>query len=995
LETETRFWPAVFEWVCSMAKNLVIVESPAKAKTIGKYLGSDYVVEASIGHIMDLPKNDIGVELLHRTFEPTLIVSPGKEKVVDRLKKLAAKSDSVFLAADPDREGEAIAAHLKFQLLPSIRDKNKLRRVTFNEITKKAVKAAFEHTRDVDENLVDAQQTRRVLDRLVGYQISPLLWDKVKRGLSAGRVQTVALRLIVEREREINAFQSVEYWNIDAVLSPSKGGQEFTARMVGVQGLPIRVSNGTDADGKEVFLSNALPDKGAVDEVMEQLERATWKVKSIEKKERRQNPRAPFTTSQLQQQAAGRLGFNVRRTMGVAQRLYEGIELGSEGTVGLITYMRTDSTNMSADAVKEIREWVNKKFGGKYVPEKANVYKSKKDAQEAHEAIRPTNVSFVPDEVRRYLSDEQYRLYKLIWERAVTSQMTAAVFDQTTVEIEAKAEASYDFRTTGSILKFDGWLRFEEETKKAKASRAAAEAKAEAAEKKQISQSADAEDAEGAKDSTSEESSADRRLPELKDGQGLERVRLDPQQKFTQPPPRFNEASLVKTLEEKGIGRPSTYASIINTIQERDYVKKLAQKLVPTEIGMVVTELLVKNFPYIFETGYTAQLESELDAVEEGTEKWTDLLKGFYTHFEKELKVAETDMEDIKAMEQATDEICEKCGAPLILKWGKFGSFYSCSNFTKVKPITVAQGPLKKDPKAAVKKVLDTFEFPMYVKAMNEDTTESSTKVENKAGLIEALQEAAGQGNKLVVEPESCDFTKENFAAKPDLNSPGAQDAEAEDEFCDNCGRTMVLRNGPWGPFMACPGYNEDPPCKTIRKLTQKVQSKPPVVLEEPCPKCGKPLLQRDGQYGEFVACSGYPKCKYVKQELLEVPCPKCGGEVAVRKNKRGDTFYGCTRYPKCDFTSNQKLVNETCPQCDSAYLVEYANGEGTFLICPNNREALPKRRPRKGAKEEEVVGAPNCSYEKKIGPPKVKEEVVERRRPDPEKTRAVVEAVA
>jgi DNA topoisomerase-1 len=978
-----------------MAKNLVIVESPAKAKTIGKYLGSDYVVEASIGHIMDLPKNDIGVELTHRTFEPTLIVSPGKEKVVDRLKKLAAKSDSVFLAADPDREGEAIAAHLKFQLLPSIRDKKKLRRVTFNEITKKAVKAAFEHTRDVDENLVDAQQTRRVLDRLVGYQISPLLWDKVKRGLSAGRVQTVALRLIVEREREINAFQAVEYWNIDAVLSPSKGGQEFTARMVGVQGLPIRVANGTDADGKEVFLSNALPDKGAVDEVMEQLERATWKVKSIEKKERRQNPRAPFTTSQLQQQAAGRLGFNVRRTMGVAQRLYEGIELGSEGTVGLITYMRTDSTHMSADAVTEIREWVNKKFGGKYVPEKANVYKSKKDAQEAHEAIRPTNVSFVPDEVRRYLSDEQYRLYKLIWERAVTSQMTPAIFDQTTVEIEAKAEASYDFRTTGSILKFDGWLRFEEETKKAKASRAAAEAKAEVAEKRKISQSADADDAESAKDSTSEESSADRRLPELKDGQRLERVRLDPQQKSTQPPPRFNEASLVKTLEEKGIGRPSTYASIINTIQERDYVKKLAQKLVPTEIGMVVTELLVKNFPYIFETGYTAQLESELDAVEEGTEKWTDLLNGFYTHFEKELKVAETDMEDIKAMEQATDEICEKCAAPLILKWGKFGSFYSCSNFTKVKPITVAQGPLKKDPKAAVKKVLDTFEFPMYVKAMNEDTTESSTKVETKAGLIEALQEAAGQGNKLVVEPESCDFTKENFAAKPDLNSPGAQDAEAEDEFCDNCGRTMVLRNGPWGPFMACPGYNEDPPCKTIRKLTQKVQSKPPVVLEEPCPKCGKPLLQRDGQYGEFVACSGYPKCKYVKQELLEVPCPKCGGEVAVRKTKRGDTFYGCTRYPKCDFASNQKMVNETCPTCDAAYLLEIANGEGTFLVCPNNREALPKRRPRKGAKEEEVSSAPNCSYEKKIGPPKVKEEAVERRRPDPKKTRAVVEAVA
>src|ERR1700733_762522 len=474
-----------------MSKSLVIVESPAKAKTIEKYLGKGFEVRASIGHIMDLPKNDIGVELKKRTFEPELIVSPGKEKVVDQLKKAGAKADEIFLAPDPDREGEAIAYHLAIQLGTNAQERKKIRRVTFNEITKKAVQDAFKHARDVDQNLVDAQQTRRVLDRLVGYQISPLLWDKVKRGLSAGRVQTVVLRLIVEREREINAFQSVEYWNIDAVLSPSKGGQEFTARMVGVQGLPIRVSNGTDADGKEVFLSNALPDKGAVDEVMEQLERATWRVKSIEKKERRQNPRAPFTTSQLQQQAAGRLGFNVRRTMGVAQRLYEGIELGSEGTVGLITYMRTDSTNMSADAIAEIREWVGKKFGAKYLPEKANVYKSKKDAQEAHEAIRPTNVSFVPDEVRRYLSDEQYRLYKLIWERAVTSQMTAAIFDQTTVEIEAKAEATYDFRTTGSILKFDGWLRFEEETKKAKALRAAAEAKAEAAEKRQVSQSAD------------------------------------------------------------------------------------------------------------------------------------------------------------------------------------------------------------------------------------------------------------------------------------------------------------------------------------------------------------------------------------------------------------------------------------------------------------------------------------------------------------------------
>ncbi len=983
-----------------MAKNLVIVESPAKAKTINKYLGSDYVVEASIGHIMDLPKNDIGVELKHRTFAPTLIVSPGKEKVVDRLKKLAAKSDTVFLAADPDREGEAIAAHLKMQLLPSVKDKSKIRRVTFNEITKKAVIAAFERTRDVNEHLVDAQQTRRVLDRLVGYQISPLLWDKVKRGLSAGRVQTVALRLIVEREREINAFNPVEYWNIDAVLaSPADKGNsgEFTARMVGVKGQPIRVANGTDVDGKEQFLANALPDKEAVDEVMAQLEGASWRVRGIETKERQRRPAAPYTTSKLQQDAAGRLGFNVRRTMGVAQRLYEGIELGTEGTVGLITYMRTDSTRMSPDAIAEVRDWVGKKLGDRYLPKTENVYKSKSDAQDAHEAIRPTSFHFAPEDVRKYLSDEQYRLYKLIWERAVSSQMTPAIFDATSVDIEARVGSpsgamSYDFRTTGSVLKFDGFLYFEERTKKARAVR---DTKQVADDKKLAEGSADADATESSKDATSEDSAGDRRLPSLTQGQPLTANKLDPQQKFTQPPPRFNEASLVKALEEKGIGRPSTYASIINTIQERDYVKKIAQKLIPTEIGMVTTELLVKNFPYIFEPGYTAQLETELDAVEGGSERWTDLLNGFYGHFEKELKVAEVEMEDVKAMEVETDEICDKCGAPLILKWGKFGSFYSCSNFTKTKPVTVGHGPLKKDPKAAVKKVTAALTFPMVVKSMTEDMTEFSQVVGDEKELLKALVKGSPIGKKLIVEPQTCDFTKENFAAKPDLSSPQANDAEAEDEFCDNCGRTMVLKNGPWGPFMSCPGYSDDPPCKTIRKLTQKQQSKPPVQLEEPCPKCGKPLLQREGQYGEFVACSGYPKCKYVKQDLLDVPCPTCGAEVAVRKNRRGDTFYGCTRYPKCDFTTNQKLVAEVCPSCHSPYLLEIADKEGVHLVCPNNGDRLPKRRGKKGSGDGEKTAGPECHFEKTVGPPRPTEAPTELKRPDPSATRPLAEAVA
>jgi DNA topoisomerase-1 len=957
-----------------MSKSLVIVESPAKAKTINKYLGDDYIVEASLGHIMDLPKNDIGVELKRRTFEPTLIVSPGKEKIVDRLKKLAAKADRVYLAPDPDREGEAIAAHLAIQLRPMLKRNATLERVTFNEITQKAVKAAFGHARQVDENLVDAQQTRRVLDRLVGYQISPLLWDKVRRGLSAGRVQTVALRLIVEREREIAAFQPVEYWTIDAQLKANEGLRSaadtkevaFSTRFVGIDGKTSRVANGKDKEGRDAFLSGALPDKAATDAVVAELEKATWSVGTVERKERKRNPTAPFTTSKLQQDAAGRLGFNVRRTMGVAQRLYEGVEIGKEGTVGLITYMRTDSTRVSPDAIAEAREYIGTKLGDRYLPAKQNEYRSKKDAQDAHEAIRPTHVGFTPELIRKSLSEEQYKLYKLIWQRFVASQMMPALFDQTTVEIVAKADKDYNFRVSGSILKFDGFLKVYEAP-------VAAEKKAEGSE----------EDEDG----------ADKRLPDLNDGQLLAMQSLAPEQKFTDPPPRYNEASLVKTLEEKGIGRPSTYTSIINTIQDRDYVKKIGAKFIPTEIGVVVTELLVKNFPYIFDPQYTARLEGELDAVEDGEESWTSLLNGFYDHFEKELKIAEHDMEDVKRREEQTEELCDNCGSPLILKWGKFGSFFACSAFSKAKPVTVALGPWKKDPKAVMKKVLKSFHFPMLVKAVTEDVTEFSKEVGDAKEFAAAVAEATGKGKKIIAEPVSCDFTKENFAAKPDLTMPGAQDEDVEEEFCDNCGRVMVLKNGPWGPFMSCPGYSDDPPCKTIRKLTQKVQSKPPVVLEEPCPKCGKPLLQRDGQYGEFIACSGYPKCKYVKQELLEVKCPKDGGDIAVRKTKRGDTFYGCVNYPKCDFASNLKLVDETCPKCDSAYLMEYANKEGTYLVCPNNREFLPKRRPKKGAPaEDEAQLHPECTFKKRIGGPKP---VVEATIPVPEKMRPVVESVA
>ena len=857
----------------------MIVESPAKARTIEKYLGKGFDVRASIGHIMDLPKNDLGVELKKRTFEPELIVSPGKEKVVDQLKKAAAKADEVYLAPDPDREGEAIAYHLALQLGTNAKEKKKIHRVTFNEITKKAVQEAFGHARDIDQNLVDAQQTRRVLDRLVGYQISPLLWDKVRRGLSAGRVQTVALRLIVEREREIRTFQPLEYWTLEALLHPERqGDQKFKARFVGIGGEPARVVNGKDKDGKELFISSALPDKKAMDEVLAALEKANWTVASVQSREQLRRSLPPFITSQLQRDAANKLGFNVRRTMGVAQRLYEGVDIGDEGTTGLITYMRTDSPRVAPEAITGAREWIAKQLGAKYLPGSPNPYKGKTGAQDAHEAIRPTDAARTPESIARFLTDEQLKLYRLIWQRFVASQMVPAIYDVTTANIaaiSAKTGKTYDFRVSGSVLRFDGFLKVYE-----------------------VSEDKKDEDDETAN-----------RLPSLDGVKTLGLDELLPEDHFTQPPPRYNEASLVKELEERGIGRPSTYASIISTIQDREYVVKHGGsrgRFYPTEIGVVVCDLLVKNFPYIFDTAYTAKLETELDDIEEGTEKWTDLLKGFYGYFEQELKDAGKKMENIKRMEQKTGEKCDVCGSPLLLKWGKFGTFYACSAYDK------------KD-------------------------------------------------------PTSCTFTKENIAAKPDLNTPEAQEAGDTEEYCENCGKVMVMRRGVFGPFMACPDYNADPPCKTFRKLSQRQQQKPPEPTGESCPVCGKPLVLRQGAYGEFVSCSGYPKCKYVKQNLIEgMKCPKCGGgDLAERRARRGNVFWGCTNYPKCDFTSNLKPVAKKCPKCGSPYLVEKTLRSGIYLECPNRKKSAEvasaaKRRGKKpaAAGENAVV----CTYFKRIG---------------------------
>ena len=830
-----------------MAKGLVIVESPAKAKTIQKYLGKGFTVEASLGHVKDLPKSTLGVDV-EKNFETEYIVIPGKEKVVARLKKMAVGMDTIYLAPDPDREGEAIAAHLAEELGNGSRPKNKkkkkgddgqlIRRVTFNEITQRAVREAFEHPRDIDQNLVDAQQARRVLDRLVGYQVSPLLWDKVRRGLSAGRVQTVALRLIVEREREIKAFIKQEYWTIDANLAGPKP-PAFDARFVGKGEEKVEVTNGDDAE-----------------KIRAALETADWLVRSVDRKERRRNATPPFTTSKLQQDSSRKLRFSVKRTMMIAQRLYEGVELGEEGLVGLITYMRTDSVRVSNDALTEVREYIKTQYGDQYLPEGPNVYKEKKAAQAAHEAIRPTSVMRHPDQIKQYLKEDEFKVYKLIWQRFVASQIMPAVFDQTTVDIDAKsATETFWFRVTGSVLKFDGFLKVYEESKEGK----------------------DEEDEE-----------LKHKLPALEPGQKLTLKEVKPEQHFTEPPPRYNEASLVKELEERGIGRPSTYSAILSTILERQYVQKLGGKFTPTEIGLVVTDLLVENFADIFDVEYTARLEESLDEIEEGKEKWTDALADFYKKFAKDLRYAEKHMENVKRMEKPTDEKCERCGSPLVIKWGKHGSFYACSSYDK----------------------------------------------EN---------------------PDSCTFTKENPINLPDLDSADVQETTQE-EYCENCGRVMVLKRGRFGQFMACTGY---PDCKTTRRLDQG-KKVPDIPLDEVCPKCGRNMMIRHGRYGEFTTCSGYPECKYVKQNFIGVKCPLCKeGDLVEKRARKGNTFYGCGTYPKCKFTSAHKPIPEKCPSCGNEYLVEKFLKSGPVVACPNKECDYERELPvEAGAVERDGASA-------------------------------------
>lgn len=606
-----------------MAKSLVIVESPAKAKTINKFLGKDYTVMASVGHVKDLPKSKLGIDI-ENGFEPHYEAIKGKAATIKELKKAGKSADHIFLAPDPDREGEAIAWHIAEEI---DKKNEKTSRVLFNEITEKAVKEAIAHPIALDQNKYEAQQARRVLDRLVGYQVSPILWDKVRRGLSAGRVQSVAVRLICDREREIQAFVPREYWSVTARLE-TLAGDAFTAKLAKKDGKKLELNNGEESSA-----------------VLEELKGASYKVAEVETKETKRNPAAPFTTSKLQQEAARKLGYSAKKTMMFAQQLYEGVELGDEGPVGLISYMRTDSTRISAEAVASARDFIEKKYGPEYLPKTPNVYKTKKKSQDAHEAIRPTYFQHSPEQVKKHLTPDQFKLYQLIWNRFIACQMTHALIDQTRAQIQAK---KYTFSASGSTVKFQGFMAVYIE----------------------------GQDVEEEKEE---------KLPALKKDEALNLLGLDPAQHFTQPPPRFTEASLVKELEEKGIGRPSTYAAIITTIQDREYVLKDGKQLKPTELGFTVTDMLVESFPEILNVEFTARMEEELDEIEEGQLEWRKAMNDFYGPFSQSLEKAKKEMKNIKAEEVPTDIKCDKCSSMMVIKWGRKGKFLACTAYPECK----------------------------------------------------------------------------------------------------------------------------------------------------------------------------------------------------------------------------------------------------------------------------------------------------------------------
>ncbi len=756
-----------------MSKSLVVVESPTKIRTMKKYLGPDFDVAATVGHIKDLPLKELGVSI-EDGFRPQYTTVRGKEKVIRALKKAAGNLSDIYLAPDPDREGEAIAWHTAEVLKKKGR---RFHRVLFHELTQNAISAAMSSPQKLDNHKFESQQARRILDCLVGYQISPILWQKVLRGLSAGRVQSVAVSMICERERKIHAFQSEEYWSVTAQLE-GEYPPAFLAKLIKKHNKKLHI-----------------PDEKASQAILKELAKASFRVEKVVHKSQERNPFPPFTTSKLQQEAIRRLGFSVKKTMAVAQQLYEGLELGPGEPVGLITYMRTDSTRIAKEAIDEARQLIEEQFGQAYLPTQPHVFKNKKKVQDAHEAIRPTSVFHTPKDIAQYLSKEQLALYELIWQRFVACQMKSALFDRTSVTISA---GPYILQASGSVMRFPGFMALYT----------------------------------ASNESQSQSNSKDA-LPALTEGMVLKCQRLEPKQHFTQPPPRFSEASLVRELEENGIGRPSTYATILTTIREKGYVDLVKGFFRPSELGFIVNDLLIESFPDILNVDFTARMEDDLDKIEEGEIDAVAVLEGFYDSFKKDLERAAKEMHTVKGNGLAVDLDCPACRQPLRIKVGKNGPFLACSGYP------------------------------------NCNFTCNYTR--NEKGQIEIEQPAAEQPT---------------------------------DEICEKCGGPMVQKQGRFGPFLACSAY---PACKNTRSLNAKAAS---------------------------------------KAEPTGVKCPEkgCDGELVARRSRRGKLFYGCTRYPSCTFAIWDKPVPQSCPECGAPFLVKRTTKkDGSHLGCLNKDCAYRK----------------------------------------------------
>ncbi len=781
-----------------MAKSLVIVESPAKAKTINKILGSSFVVKASVGHVIDLPNNKLGVDI-ENDFKPEYITMKGKGKILTEIKQAAKKVDKVFLAADPDREGEAISWHIARKL--GVKEEN-IYRLLFNEITKSGILSAIESPGRINMDKVNAQQARRILDRLVGYQISPLLWKKVKRGLSAGRVQSVALRIISEREMEIKAFDSEEYWSIEADLS-GKEKKRIKAKLHHIDGKVFKIASGEEA-------------KAVVDKVKDSL----FTVSKIKEKKVSRKPAPPFITSSLQQEGARKMSFTSKQTMRVAQSLYEGVDIGGGDVVGLITYMRTDSTRISKESQEEARKFIGDNFGREYVPKTTTVYKSKKNAQDAHEAVRPTSVYRRPEDLKGILDKDQFRLYQLIWKRFVSSQMEKASILQTSVDIQAD---NCTFRTSGSVIKFYGFMRLYLE----------------------------GNDENPENEKTDEQ---EKILPPLKEGEELKLEGIEQKQHFTQPPPRYTESSLIKTLEEKGIGRPSTYSTIISTVLAREYVVKEKKQLAPTTLGTLINELLVGAFPDILNVKFTAKMEGELDLIEEGRLKWSESLKEFYSSFSVALKEADKSMKSMKEPEM-TDLDCPTCEKKLAIKWGKNGRFLACSNYPECR--TTMDFEVDSEGKI---KILD-----------RDETTDEKCDSCGQAMVIKR-----GKFGKFLACSNYPKCKKTSPILSKEDGSEELQKAIAK-EKCEKCGSQMMLKVGRYGRFLACSEY---PKCKNAKAISLGIN----------CPNegCGGYLTEKGTKRGKmFYGCSNYPKCRYATwNKPVKSKCPECGAEFLLEDSK-------------------------------------------------------------------------------------------------------------